>query len=123
SNIILLEISHAVHFPSSDEEREGRHRHRVHAHRLADRRRRHRRDGQRRHEGEQRAQQRREHDAVSEPSRFETGRPGSGPPISFGASGDKPYERYRQPMLLRYSSLALLICLAAITLLIELPSP
>jgi len=26
-------------------------------------------------------------------------------------------------MLLRYSSLALLICLAAITLLIELPSP
>ena len=34
-----LEIPNAVHFPSSDEERKGRHRHRVHADRLADRRR------------------------------------------------------------------------------------
>ena len=47
----------------------------------------------------------------------------NGPPISFGANGDNPYERYRQPMLIRYSSLALLICLAALTILVELPTP
>src|SRR5689334_3473246 len=55
---------HAVHFPSSDEEREGRHRHRVHADRLADRRRRDHRDGLGRHQGQRRAEQRRQHHEV-----------------------------------------------------------
>jgi hypothetical protein len=37
--------------------------------------------------------------------------------------GDKLYQRYRQLMLIRYSSLTLLIALAAVTILAELPTP
>jgi hypothetical protein len=37
--------------------------------------------------------------------------------------GDKFYERYRHPMLIKYSSLALLIALAAVTLIADLPNP
>src|SRR5471032_1513720 len=56
--------THAVHFPSSYEERAGRHGHRVHAYRLADRRRRHHRHDHRRRQGHERAEQRRQRDEL-----------------------------------------------------------
>jgi len=47
-----------------------------------------------------------------------------GPPVLFCPDdGDKLYQRYGQPMLVRYSSLTLLIALAAVTILAELPAP